>query len=688
MTSSYRHQPFGLLDNPDLFRQYLDDELFRIELAIDQAGAGAFAGCQFYTQDDGGTALARGSAIKLPLDGLNFDVGGISDLAGQQIVIPRQGVMLFHLAVDGAFTTSAGNVWTWAVRWWRNGVPEGPTWQLRFNDAQPDTRHAWFVSGVFAGDEIELYATITGGASNPEITGPLLYEAFYLTTLTGSVAGTSPSGGGGSDTFLGLSDTPSSYSGQAGKLVAVNSGESAVEFVAPETGTAPVASVFGRTGAVTANSGDYTAAKITCSPTGHSYITATDVETAIDQIDALLNPPTVYKIAVIGDSQTVRPHGDAWPIRLVDLFEEHGIAVEMRVIPPFTWDGVDDDTLFYEGSAVDVVAAMQPDLAIVALGGNDVLDSGTTYATIEAAAHDMLDALDAAMTGHILVLNEVWWDQTHYTSSAGSALNRQVYPFMQGRSNVTNEDDCVSEEMLATSLSTLDSLRDTGTKWLFDLKTNLDTWVPANITNGHTGDYDVYLIGRLGLCSDGNHPTIPGARLLAGDVLNTIAGLSLPGLETLQADTLYNASGFFDIVLDDGGSDWDIGDDGRTWNLANELGITDFPSRLSRWWATPFYWRMDGLIPVTSGGVLKLNSSNRWVRFSGLPSGAVVSFKRWDNAGSEPTSFDATTYLTDDNGCFTWIDGGSLVTNIALKLKIERTGAQGFIIGKLVFNTS
>jgi hypothetical protein len=37
--------------------------------------------------------------------------------------------------------------------------------------------------------------------------------------------------GGGTDTFLELTDTPSSYSGQAGKLVAVNSGATALEFI-------------------------------------------------------------------------------------------------------------------------------------------------------------------------------------------------------------------------------------------------------------------------------------------------------------------------------------------------------------------------------------------------------------------------------------------------------------------------
>lgn len=45
------------------------------------------------------------------------------------------------------------------------------------------------------------------------------------------------SGGGGSSTFTGLTDTPSTYSGQSGKLTQVNSAESAVEFTDTPTVT-------------------------------------------------------------------------------------------------------------------------------------------------------------------------------------------------------------------------------------------------------------------------------------------------------------------------------------------------------------------------------------------------------------------------------------------------------------------
>jgi hypothetical protein len=68
------------------------------------------------------------------------------------------------------------------------------------------------------------------------------------------------SGSGGSSTFITLTDVPPSYLGAAGKFVAVNNTANGLEFVtAPTGGGGAVTSVFGRTGAVTAAVGDYSA---------------------------------------------------------------------------------------------------------------------------------------------------------------------------------------------------------------------------------------------------------------------------------------------------------------------------------------------------------------------------------------------------------------------------------------------
>jgi hypothetical protein len=67
------------------------------------------------------------------------------------------------------------------------------------------------------------------------------------------------SGSGGSSSFIALTDVPPSYTGAGGKFVAVNGTANGLEFVtAPTGGGGNVTSVFGRTGVVVAQSGDYT----------------------------------------------------------------------------------------------------------------------------------------------------------------------------------------------------------------------------------------------------------------------------------------------------------------------------------------------------------------------------------------------------------------------------------------------
>jgi hypothetical protein len=59
-------------------------------------------------------------------------------------------------------------------------------------------------------------------------------------------------------TFLELTDTPSSYAGQAGQVLVVNATEDGLIFVSGGGGgTGAVDSVFGRTGAVVADANDY-----------------------------------------------------------------------------------------------------------------------------------------------------------------------------------------------------------------------------------------------------------------------------------------------------------------------------------------------------------------------------------------------------------------------------------------------
>ena len=71
-----------------------------------------------------------------------------------------------------------------------------------------------------------------------------VYVALDVTTNNAIWANLTASGSGGSSTFLDLSDTPSSYSGNAGKYLLVNSNENAIVFDTPAGGGDMTKSVY------------------------------------------------------------------------------------------------------------------------------------------------------------------------------------------------------------------------------------------------------------------------------------------------------------------------------------------------------------------------------------------------------------------------------------------------------------
>ena len=85
------------------------------------------------------------------------------------------------------------------------------------------------------------------------------------------------SGGGGSTTFLGLSDTPDSYSGQAGKAVLVNAGGTALEF-GSSSGGAPVDATY----IVSSANGTLTAERILTNSASVTWNTGTAGQVSAD----------------------------------------------------------------------------------------------------------------------------------------------------------------------------------------------------------------------------------------------------------------------------------------------------------------------------------------------------------------------------------------------------------------------
>lgn len=121
----------------------------------------------------------------------------------------------------------------------------------------PELNHAKHVGVLVTQDGVDLVLTATAGsigaatAAQGSLADTALQAGDGLINLsstgvsaghvpkadgTGGITWGAESGGAGADAFTELTDAPNSFSGSGGKLVAVNSGATALEFVSPNVG--------------------------------------------------------------------------------------------------------------------------------------------------------------------------------------------------------------------------------------------------------------------------------------------------------------------------------------------------------------------------------------------------------------------------------------------------------------------
>ena len=123
-----------------------------------------------------------------------------------EYVSPSFGIGLGDLSVTTGSASGSGAL-----------AYNGSTGVFTFNPADLTTK-------IGHGDLSVSTATASGGSSLSynNSTGAFTFTPADISSVSG-----------GSGTFVGLSDTPSAFTGQAGKYLAVNTGASAVEFVTP-----------------------------------------------------------------------------------------------------------------------------------------------------------------------------------------------------------------------------------------------------------------------------------------------------------------------------------------------------------------------------------------------------------------------------------------------------------------------
>lgn len=178
---------------------------------------------------------------------LNVENGATADQTGAEIKALYEAEADTNAFTDAEQTKLAGiatgaevntvdsvNTQTGAVVLDADDISDAATTN-KFTTAAEISKLAGIEAGADVTDTTNVMASIDIGALPQELT-PAAGDFLFMEDAGGTLRKVDwddlPAGGGGSSTFLDLTDTPSAYTGVGGQLVRVNVGETALEFVA------------------------------------------------------------------------------------------------------------------------------------------------------------------------------------------------------------------------------------------------------------------------------------------------------------------------------------------------------------------------------------------------------------------------------------------------------------------------
>ena len=253
-----------------------------IALPTSSIGTGYYG--NFYdttTQTIASTTTAYAVAI-----GNTTASSGVSISAGTKITFTNAGTYNIQFSIQ--FTSADSSIHDANVWLRKNGV------DVAYSNGQVSipNKHgavngnliaAWnIMMALSAGDYLELMwsssstnVSITTIAAGSSPTTPI--SPGVILTVAQLVAG-GGGGGGGVTTFTGLSDVPSSYSGQAGNLVRVNAGATGLEFFTASSGGGNATTAIVDFGT---DAGEYSTTTVV---TGQTWVTSSSsiIATAVD----------------------------------------------------------------------------------------------------------------------------------------------------------------------------------------------------------------------------------------------------------------------------------------------------------------------------------------------------------------------------------------------------------------------
>lgn len=263
--------------------------------------------------------------------------------------------------------------------------------------------------------------------------------------------------------------------------------------------TPNVTSVFGRTGVVTANTGDYTATKITNTPAGN--ISATNVQSALNELDTEKLAAATYTASdILTKIKTVDGSGSGLDADLLDGLSSSAFTLSSRSILNVKDYGAVGDGTTNDGSAI--ASAITAALALTPTA--ELFWPAGTYKTTSSLTN--FHTVPHKGSGRILRSSDYFYIDPKYTQS------NTIYVSSSGS---TSNDGLSSSQptTLSTSAGIIQRYSDRGLsgRWNVALAAGTYTDETFSLDSLTWTDYPVIVKGPVV-----DHPSTPTAIIDAG----------------------------------------------------------------------------------------------------------------------------------------------------------------------------
>lgn len=301
-----------------------------------------------------------------------------------------------------------------------------------------------------------------------------------------------------------------------------------------------------------------------------------DAKVPAEQLPVMGAPPV--KIAVIGDSLSTQNYAmpPAWPTMLQQDLRQSGVNAHVYncAVAGHTFYRANTTASFGTNTAVQQAIAHQPDIVIIALGLNDILNAldGRSLATVQSDAAAMVSALVTALPDvKILYMGERAYDAANYPTPGTSLANKGTlgYYYQKKTSGILTglwTSELLDDQVSATTKSRM-------ADWI-----TLDAYIQGLADVDHSAYMELWKIHRLGgNATDMLHLNAGGSVLQASTAVQGLQNAAfssvIPRWLVNNNATRNNVDSLFSSAFTASGTNWLYSSNGDALAVIHSLQL-------------------------------------------------------------------------------------------------------------------